>query len=191
MKVELLKTEKDILLKPLVDTQYVLIPSKEVSVTVEMEKEGVSSELMVPFNLSDNEQINLVTRSVHKVPNTSCFVRVRGALFDKAASDYVGKIVIEKGAQGTKSFLKDDVLSLGEKTKNHSQPILEIKANDVKASHGATTGRVGEKEVFYLMSRGLSGEEAKEVLVEGFFEALLSRISDDKIREQVKEKIYV
>ena len=191
MKVELLKAGPNIVLKPLEDTQYVLLPSKETSVTIELKKEGISTELVVPFALHDNAKLNLTTKTVHKVPNTSCLVNVRGALFDKATSNYVGKIVINRKAQQTQSFLKEDVLSLGDKTKNHSQPILEIEACDVQASHGATTGRVNEDQLYYLMSRGLSENEAKDLIVEGFFESLLVRIKDARIRKIIKKELNV
>jgi Fe-S cluster assembly protein SufD len=191
MKVVLLKAGQNIVLKPIEDIQYVLLPSKETSVTIELEKEGVSAELVVPFTLHNNDQVNLITQAHHKVPNTNCIINVRGVLFDKSVSDYVGKIVIDRNAQKTISFLKDDVLSLGEKTKNHSQPILEIEANDVKASHGATTGRVSEDQLYYLMSRGLSKDEAEDLIVGGFFESLLVGIKDARIRKQVKKELNV
>lgn len=125
------------------------------------------------------------------MPNTSCLVNVKGVLFDKSRSNYLGKIVIEKGAQKTNTSLEDNILSIGEKTRNHAQPILEIKADDVKASHGATTGRIDEEQIYYLMTRGLSREEAQGVIIGGFLEALLVKIKDTKIRNKVREQLYV
>ena len=70
-----------------------------------------------------------------------------------------------------------------------AKKILEIEADDVKASHGATTGRISEEQVYYLMARGLSRKEAEEIIVEGYFESLLSRIVDPKVRESVEINI--
>jgi Fe-S cluster assembly protein SufD len=191
MKVELLKTQKTMVLTPKSDTQYVLVPEGEMSIDLIMEKEGISTEFLVLYILRDSDQVNLSTQVLHKVPNTACLVRVKGVLWDKARSDYMGKIVIDKGAQQTTSYLEDDVLSVGEKSRNHSQPILEIEADDVKASHGATTGRIDKDQIYYLMTRGLSEEEAQEMVIDGFFESLLVRIKDDKVRSKVRRELYV
>ena len=79
---------------------------------------------------------------------------------------------------------------LGDSVKNESQPILEILADDVKASHGATTGRIPEENIYYLESRGLDKEEAKVLIVEGFFEELLSKIHDQQIAQEVRDKLF-
>ena len=110
---------------------------------------------------------------------------MRGVLLDGGKSDYIGKIIIEKPAQQTSSYLDDSVLVVGEDTHNNSQPILEIEADDVKASHGATTGRVDDMQVYYLKSRGFNELEAKNLIVEGFLRATLSRIQDEKVRSKV------
>ena len=190
MKVKLLsKIDKELTLSPTEDTQYVLVEPGEHNISLVLSKEGVSIEFINLFSLHGKEEIMLTTQSIHKVPNTSCMVSIKGVLFDSSKSDYVGKIIIEKKAQQTTSFLSDDVLNVGDKTKNHSQPILEIEADDVKASHGATTGQVNEEQIYYLMSRGLSREEAEQNIISGFFEDALLLIKDDKIREEVRSQI--
>ncbi len=189
MKVELLKPQQSLTLKPQEDTQYVIIPEGETSVDVILNKEGVSAELFALFALKDNDMVKLSTKSIHKSPHTTCMVNVKGALFDSAASNYIGKIVIEKHAQQTVSFLEDNILAIGKKTKNTSQPILEIEADDVKASHGATTGRIGKEQLYYLMARGLTEKEAEKFAITGFFESLLVQIKDEKIREKVRVEL--
>jgi len=188
MKVEVIK-DSSVTLSPVEDTQYVLLDSGEYHVIINMKKEGVSAEFISLISLKGKEEFKLVTESVHKVPNTSCMVNIKAVLFDQAHSSYIGKIIIEKNAQQTKSFLEDNVLNVGDKTKNHSQPILEIEADDVKASHGATTGRVNEDQIYYLMSRGLSREEAEKNIIEGFFEEGLLLIKDAVVREEARSKL--
>src|SRR3989344_2294735 len=168
MKIELLKSQQNIILEPQEDTQYVIIPSGEASIDLILNKQGISAELFALFALKGSENVFLSTRSVHKVPHTTCTINVKGALFDSSVSNYIGK-----------------------KTRNASQPILEIEADDVKASHGATTGRINADQIYYLMSRGLSKEAAEKVIISGFFEALLSKVVDEKIREQVRKKLNV
>lgn len=191
MQVQVLKPAENITLKPIADTQYVLIPQGNVSVDVILEKEGISAELFALYSLRNDQQVNLQTRSVHAVPNTFCTVNIKAALFDSSKSDYKGQIIIQKPAQQTVSYLEDNVLVVGSKAKNNSQPILEIEADDVKASHGATTGRVDEDQIYYLMSRGLNHEESEQLIINGFFEALLAKIHDEKIRAEVTRELHV
>ncbi len=191
MKVELLKSQQNIKLEPQEDTQYVIIPSGEISIDVILNKQGISAELIALFSLKDSENVFLSTRSVHKVPHTTCMVSVKGALFDSSVSNYIGKIIIEKPAQQTTSYLEDNILSIGNKTRNASQPILEIEADDVKASHGATTGRINADQIYYLMSRGLSKEVSEKVVIGGFFESLLAKVGDEEIKDQVRKKLNV
>jgi len=198
MKTEFIKLGENTEVKVTEDTRYVLDvevfhskKTKKQSLNVIFEESGVTAEVIGAYRLLQGQQIDLHTQSVHKVPHTNCFIHIKGVLLDKSGSNYVGKIIIEKDAQQTSSYLEDNVLVIGDNTKNESQPILEIEADDVKASHGATTGRVDPSQVFYLKSRGLSEEEAKNTIVEGFFDSLLGKIDDETIRNKVKSKLNV
>lgn len=135
---------------------------------VEPKVEGVEVEVFAPYLVGKDQFLTFRTLSHHTVPHTSCLVTVKGVLADNAVSNYVGKIIIDKSAQQTSSYLKHNVLVTGNETKNATQPILQIEADDVKASHGATTGRVDETQVYYLMSRGLKRVEAIDLIIEGF-----------------------
>jgi Fe-S cluster assembly protein SufD len=153
------------------------------------EKEGVSAEILGVYRLGEGNVLDLTTVATHRVPNTSCITKIKGVLYDGSKSSYTGKIVIEKNAQQTSSFLEDNVLVLGNDVESNSSPLLEIEANDVKASHGATTGRISEEQLFYLCSRGLSRVEAEELIVKGFFSSLIDGIIDEEIRTKVKKEI--
>lgn len=195
MRTELVKLSEKTELKVLEDTQFVLDVSsfdenKRYEVVLLFEKSGLEAEIIAVYKLSRGEKLNLTTAAVHKVPHTRCFTYVKGVLGDSAGSDYIGKIVINKKAQQTSSYLEDNVIVVGENTSNNSQPILEIEADDVKASHGATTGRIDEQQIYYLRTRGFNEEEAKNIIIEGFFDSLLNKIKDETIREKVSEKLY-
>ena len=186
----------EISLEVLEDTQFVVDISKalskkvnDVSLTLIFNKSGVTAEIICMYSLGVNESVVLTTSTIHKAPFTSCVTYIKGVLFDGGNSSYTGKIIIEKKAQQTNSYLNDNILVVGENTKNNSKPILEIEADDVKASHGATTGRVNEDQLYYLESRGLSEVESQNLIVEGFFESLLSKITDDKIKNKIRNKI--
>ncbi len=194
MQTQIIKLTKQtpvVELEVIKDTQFVVdfgntFLGQAQNIQLIFAKEDVSAELIIPYILKPSDVLDLTTSSIHKVPHTSCITKVRGALQDCAKSNYVGKIIIEKSAHETNTFLQDDVLVLGEKTVNNSSPILQIDANDVKASHGATTGRINEQEIYYLMSRGLQRMEAEKLIVDGFFASLLSTINDDKISTELR-----
>jgi len=191
-KAEILKLTHNTTYKVLENIDLVLDlseASSEVSLDLVFEKEGCSCHLIGMYVLKDGEKLDLKTSARHLVRNTSCLQDVRGVLKDNSESKYVGSIIIEKNASLTESFLDDNVLVLGNGTRNQSDPTLEIKNNDVKASHGSTTGRVNEEEISYLSSRGLSKTEAENLIVEGFFEKLLNQIEDLKVREEIFQKI--
>ena len=111
----------------------------------------------------------------HAVAHTRGDVFVRGVYEGKARSVFTGLIKIAPGAQQTKSYYRDDVLLLDEALAE-SLPTLEIEANDVKASHGSTTSRVNDDQLFYLMSRGIPAEQARSLIVAGFLTPALARL---------------
>lgn len=189
MNTKLLKITKSVVLPVTEDTQFVLqMPencTEPLEVCLEFVKEGATAEIISLFRVKEGNKVKLTTIAHHKVPHTSCMTKIKKVLEDGAESEYIGKIIIEKSAQQTSSFLEDATLILGDHTKNRSDPILEIEADDVKASHGSTTGRVDKDHVYYLMSRGLTSEEAQDIIVEGFFESLLAQLADQKLRDQI------
>ena len=197
MKTVLLTPKGDQFVKVLEDTKFVLDLSGLKNQTADtvsdivfsFEKEGVSAEILGLFCLKPDSRLKLTTTALHKLPHTSCITKIKGVLYSNTEASYIGKIIIKKDAQNTSSFLENSTLVLGDNTKNTSQPVLEIDADDVKASHGSTTGRISEEQIYYLMSRGISRDESVKMIVEGYFEKELSTISDPKIREQIRNNI--
>ena len=104
----------------------------------------------------------------HKAENTRANIHIRGVVKDEAEAKISGRLKIFKGAQKTNSFLTEKVLILSDKARAEVVPDLEIEADDVKASHAATVGKIDEEQVFYLMSRGLKKQQAEDIIVEGF-----------------------
>lgn len=113
----------------------------------------------------------------HTVPNTRGDVFVRGVYENQARSVFTGLIKIAPGAQQTRSYYRDDVLLLDEALAE-SLPTLEIEANDVKASHGSTTSRINDDQLFYMMSRGIAPEQARGLIVAGFLTPALARLPE-------------
>ncbi|HVY60106.1 MAG TPA: SufD family Fe-S cluster assembly protein, partial [Planctomycetota bacterium] len=132
---------------------------------------------------------DLAVRMIHVGRDTESDMLVRAALADTSRAVYRGYVDIKRGAKGTNSQQKEAVLLMSTEARSDAIPSLYIDENDVKAGHGATAGRVDEKMVFYLMSRGLSRKAAEKLVVEGFFTPLLERITIEKLREELLERI--
>lgn len=169
------------------DTQYVLGSKTggEYKVVFNFVKENVTSEILGVFNLSGDTKLSVTTISHHKVPHTTCNTFMKAVLGDSSFFSFSGKIIIDREAQQTSSFLNDSVLVVGENARSKSKPELEISADDVKASHGASTGRIDDSQLYYLQSRGLNIKEAEKLVVEGFLASLISKINEDSVKEEI------
>ena len=113
----------------------------------------------------------------------------KGALTGSARSVFRGLIRVAEGAQLTDAYQTNRNLLLSEDARAVTLPNLEIEADDVRCSHGATVGQVDEAQLFYLMSRGLARAEAERLLVLGFFDEVLERIPLEGVRERVRSAI--
>lgn len=176
------------------DTQFLLdlrnIPEANLTLELQMITPGVSAEIYGFYTLTDNQKLTLTTIARHIAPHTSCMTRIKGILDKSASSSYIGKILIAKSAQQTSSYLSHDVLVIGNKTSNNSQPILEIDADDVKASHGATTGRIDEGQLYYLATRGLDRDTARNLIIKGFFDSEMQHIKDAYLVKELAPSLY-
>lgn len=174
MKKELIRFNKlDLVTKSTVeDTVYLIVPdikqTGQKSLLVNMVRENIRCRIICGYKVGQENTVDLATTVIHKAPNTSCETVVRGVLYDGGISKYVGSIVIEAKAQGSYSQLDDKILVVGNGIRNHSEPTLNIEANDVTASHASSMGRVDENQIYYLRSRGLSREESQNLLIESF-----------------------
>ncbi len=126
----------------------------------------------------------------HIAPHTTSDLLYKGALTDSAKSIFTGTIRVVKGANGTDAYQANRNLLLSSKASSFPSPNLEIEANEVRCTHGATIGRVDEDQLFYLMSRGLSKDVATRMVVEGFFEDVLEREPADTIRDNLRQMIF-
>ncbi len=129
------------------------------------------------------------TRQDHQVPHTQSDLLFKAALKDKARSVYTGMIRIAKEAQKADAYQTNRNLLLSPQAKAHTIPMLEILADDVRCSHGATVGSLDEDQRFYLMSRGLNRGEAERIIVEGFFEDVLQRVPGESVREKLRAAV--
>src|SRR6266511_3197949 len=115
--------------------------------------------------------------------NTTSDFAFKGALRDEASTVWRGMIRVEKDAQKTNAYQENRNLLLSKSAHADSIPGLEILANDVRCTHGATLGQVDREQLFYLMARGLPRAEAERLIVRGFFQDVLDRIKIEAVRE--------
>lgn len=125
----------------------------------------------------------------HIAPHTTSDLLYKSALTDEARSIFSGRIRVVKGAQGTDAYQANRNILLSDKAAAFPSPNLEIEANEVRCTHGATVGKVDQDQLFYLMSRGLSLETATRMIVEGFFEDVLEREPVGSIRDNLRDLI--
>lgn len=123
----------------------------------------------------ETQGLKLKITVIHQAENTKSEVIIKSALCDTSQVFIDGLIKIEKGAKGTNAWLAAHLLLLSPKAKGIAVPNLEILENDIKAGHAATVGRINELELFYLMSRGIPEEQAKNLIVDGFFESMIAQ----------------
>jgi Fe-S cluster assembly protein SufD len=125
----------------------------------------------------------------HAYPNCNSNELYKGILTDKAEGVFNGKIIVRSDAQKTNAFQKNHSLVLSKKAKMNSKPQLEIFADDVKCSHGATIGQLNKEALYYMRSRGLSNKEAVSVLKQAFLTEITDLIKIDAVREKVEQML--
>ena len=121
----------------------------------------------------------------HAVPNCTSNQLFKGVLDDMATGAFNGRIYVHKDAQGTMAYQKNNNILLTDDAKMDSKPQLEIYADDVKCSHGATVGQLDENALFYLQSRGINKREARLMLMFGFAHEVIQNIKVDPLRDRM------
>jgi len=157
------------------------------------EGEGSEAKAMGLYFLDGAQHLDVGVLLKLNNPHTFADSLYKGALKNKSRSIFQGLIKIEKEAQYVNAFLENKNLLLTKGARADSIPVLEIRADEVKASHGATVGRIDENQMYYLMSRGLSREQAQRIIVAGFFEDVIRHIgaqsTKDMILQLIEQKI--
>ena len=140
--------------------------------------------------LDKKQHHELKTNINHKYEHCKSSQLIKSVLLDSSNGTYQGKIYVDKNAQKTNGYQLSKALVLSESSEFNSKPELEIYADDVKCSHGSTTGNIDHNSVFYLMSRGLSKEQANKMLVEGFLNEAIETITEENIKSLIT-KLFV
>jgi len=144
---------------------------------------GATSRVTGAYFADGTQHLDYDTFQEHIAPSTTSDFAFKGALRDTARTVWRGMIRVEEGAQKTNAYQENRNLLLSKTAHADSIPGLEIMANDVRCTHGATLGQVDREQLFYLMTRGLSRAEAERLIVRGFFQDVLDRVELEPVRE--------
>jgi Fe-S cluster assembly protein SufD len=146
---------------------------------------GATSRVTGAYFADGSQHLDYDTYQLHAAPDTTSDFAFKGALRDSAATVWRGMIRVEEGAQKTNAYQENRNLLLSKTATANSIPGLEILANDVRCTHGATLSQVDREQLFYLMARGLPRPVAERLIVRGFFQDVLDRIELQPVRDAV------
>ena len=151
--------------------------------------QGATSRVTGAYFADGTQHLDYDTFQEHAAPHTTSDFAFKGALRDAATVVWRGMIRVEKEAQRTNAYQENRNLLLSEKAHADSIPGLEILANDVRCTHGATVSQVDRDQLFYAMARGLTRSDAERLIVRGFFQDVLDRIELDPVREALADAL--
>ena len=170
-----------------------LLPSgfkfNKLDIEINLNEENSNSSVFSALNLINNEHQEIKTRINHNAPNCNSFQKVKNVLNDESKGVYQGKIFVKNIAQKTDAYQLSKALILNDAAEFDAKPELEIYADDVKCSHGSTSGSIDLNSIHYLKSRGIPEKEAYQMLINGFLSETLEKLSEGKIRYFLTEKL--
>lgn len=151
--------------------------------------EGSEVEVTGTYLAAGQDKFALTSRTWHRGPHTKAQVLFRGAAYGRSQSVFDGIIGADKEAKGTQAYLSDHLLFLSPEARADSIPSLLIEGDDVNVGHGATIGRIDPEQIYFMQSRGIDPEDARRLLVAGYFDPLLDRIPDEELKEAQRARI--
>ena len=138
------------------------------------------------MSLTENKHHEIKTTINHLKQNTKSYQLIKCVLGDNSKAVYQGKIFVDSNAQKTDGYQLSKAILLNENSEFNAKPELEIYADDVKCSHGSASGSLNESSIFYLMSRGLNYQQARELIINGFLLDVIEKITDPEIKNLIK-----
>ena len=159
--------------------------SCDIKLDIRLTGEGAEANVYGAYVCGGDEKVKIAVDMYHDVPHCSSRQLFKGIAGGVSKVDFYGKIIVAQDAQRTEAYQENHNILLTDGAKVDTKPQLEIYADDVKCSHGATIGRLNEDEQFYMRSRGISLEDAKVLQMISFIAPVLESIQDEAEREQL------
>ena len=154
----------------------------KLEIEVNLNKDKGNSSVLSALNISDHEHQEIKTRINHYAPNCESYQKIKNVVNENGKGVYQGKIFVKDIAQKTNAYQLSKALILNDSAEFDAKPELEIYADDVKCSHGSTSGSIDKDAIHYLMTRGIEEKQAKQLLINGFLKDILENISNTQIK---------
>jgi Fe-S cluster assembly protein SufD len=168
-------------------TLYFILPKesahKKYTITVNFNHQQAAFTLFGLYQLHDKNAVEILTQMHHRVPHCSSKQIWKGVMHDASKAAFEGRIIVHPFAQKTSAHLSNKNLLLSKTAEVNTKPILEIEADDLQCTHGATVGCLDQHALFYLRSRGISEKDARQLLIDAFVQEIIdeSKVSHDVI----------
>ena len=159
--------------------------STDISLNVELQGARTQANIYGVYVCGADERVKIAVDMHHKVPYCNSRQLFKGIAGGKSRVDFYGKIIVAQDAQRTEAYQENHNILLSDDARVDTKPQLEIYADDVKCSHGATIGRLNEEEQFYMRSRGITLEDARVLQMISFLAPVLESIPDEAKREEI------
>lgn len=175
------------------DMVLIIMPgvSCDVRLDVRLMGEGAQANVYGAYVCGGQEKVKIAVDMHHDVPYCNSRQLFKGIAGGTSKVDFYGKIIVAQDAQRTEAYQENHNILLSDGAKVDTKPQLEIYADDVKCSHGATIGRLNEEEQFYMRSRGISLEDAKVLQMVSFIAPVLENILEESQRESIAAELEV
>lgn len=162
--------------------------SCDLKMDVRLAGEGSEANIFGAYVCGGDEKVKISVDMHHDLPHCNSRQLFKGIAGGTSKVDFYGKIIVAKDAQRTEAYQENHNILLSDGAKVDTKPQLEIYADDVKCSHGATIGRLNEEEQFYMRSRGITLEDAKVLQMISFIAPVLENIPDETQREELSSQ---
>lgn len=144
----------------------------------ELKEKGIDLQILGLFIGKNKDRFQIETIQHHVAPDTTSNLLIKGVFYDEAKFIYQGLIRIEKAAQKSHAYQKNQNIIMSPACFVDSRPFLEILANDVFCTHGSTTGKLNQNQIYYLQTRTLDKNAAEKLLIEGFVREIPAKIEE-------------
>ena len=161
----------------------------KIDIEINLNEENSNTSVFSALNLMNNEHQEIKTRINHNAPNCHSFQKIKNVLNDESRGVYQGKIFVKNIAQKTDAYQLSRALIIDDGAEFNAKPELEIYADDVKCSHGSTSGNIDLNSIHYLKSRGIPEKEAFQMLINGFLGEILEKLSEGKLKNFLAKKL--
>ena len=161
----------------------------KIELDINLNKENSNSYVLSGLCLGKDEHQEIKTRVNHLAPNCKSYQKIKNVLENNSNGVYQGKIFVKDIAQKTDAYQLSKALILNDQAEFSAKPELEIYADDVKCSHGSTSGSIDQDAIHYLMTRGIEKSVAKKLLINGFLNEIFENIPEEKLKTFLEKSI--